>query len=47
MEHGASTLGLADAGALNAVGLEAFTPEGLDEDRALKLLKSLSQAHLR
>jgi len=36
-----------DAGALSAVGLEAFTPEGLDEARALKLLKSLGQAHLK
>jgi hypothetical protein len=40
-------LGPADAGALNAVGLEAFTPEGLDGDRALTLLKSVGQAHLR
>jgi hypothetical protein len=40
-------LGPADAGALNAVGLESFTPEGLDGDRALTLLKSVGQAHLR
>jgi hypothetical protein len=40
-------LGPDDVGALNAVGLEAFTPEGLDEERALKLLKTLSQAHLK
>lgn len=40
-------LGPADVGALNAVGLEAFTPEGLDGDRALQLLKSVGQAHLR
>ena len=40
-------LGPDDTGALNAVGLEAFTPEGLDEERALKLLKTLGQAHLK
>lgn len=40
-------LGPGDAGALNAVGLEAFTPEGLDGERALKLLKSVGQAHLK
>jgi hypothetical protein len=40
-------LGADDAGALSAVGLEAFTPEGLDEGRALKLLKALGQAHLK
>lgn len=40
-------LGPEDAGALSAVGLEAFTPEGLDEERALKLLKTVGQAHLK
>lgn len=40
-------LGPMDAPALSAVGLEAFTPEGLDEDRALNLIKSLGQAHLK
>jgi hypothetical protein len=40
-------LGPSDAGALSAVGLEAFTPQGLDGDRALKLLSLLGQAHLR
>ena len=40
-------LGPDDAGALNAVGLDAFTPENLDAERALKLLKTLGQAHLK
>jgi hypothetical protein len=40
-------LGPDDTGTLNAVGLETFTPEGLDEERALKLLKTLGQAHLK
>ena len=40
-------LGPMDALALTAAGLESFTPEGLDEDQALNLIRSLGQAHLR
>ena len=40
-------LGLNDAGALKAVGLEFFAPESLDEARALTLLKSFGEFHLR
>lgn len=40
-------LGLNDAGALKAVGLELFAPESLDEARALTLLRSFGEFHLR
>ncbi len=36
-----------DASALSEVGLEHFTPAGLDEERALCLLTTLGARHLR
>ncbi|MBI1686597.1 BLUF domain-containing protein [Caulobacter hibisci] len=36
-----------DASALAEVGLEHFTPAGLDEERALRLLITLGARHLR
>lgn len=36
-----------DASALAEVGLEHFTPAGLDEERALRLLTTLGARHLR
>jgi len=36
-----------DASALSEVGLEHFTPTGLDEERALRLLTTLGARHLR
>ncbi len=36
-----------DASALSEVGLEHFTPAGLDEERALRLLTTLGARHLR
>ncbi|PXA90062.1 hypothetical protein DMC25_08435 [Caulobacter sp. D4A] len=36
-----------DASALSEVGLEHFTPAGLDEERALRLLTALGARHLR
>jgi hypothetical protein len=40
-------LGPGDAAALSAAGLETFTPDELDGDTALKLLRTIGQAHLR
>lgn len=44
---GQRRLAAEDASALSEVGLEHFTPAGLDEERAIRLLSLLGARHLR